>query len=448
MKDKSKKSKGQKASDEARYSIVCADGQKVRAVDITYRQLCSLYKQFADQHGRLPSAAECVSANNLPQPRIIKRILGDAGVSYKQFLLEVSPDGTIGRARASLQDYDIYLRSFKQKFIETPGGLWSSDLTKNGLPNASWLIKNCPDQSVTTYRDFCRWCGLEPVKKVYTKDEVAALLRKGQEQVGRRLIGSDLGSAGPCHVSVIVVNRLFGSLNNAIEELGLIKDRPVQWPTFEYYADKLKRTLYAIKEKTGRTTVSWRDIENDAYSPTGESHTGHKTYQAAFRREGIDMFRFMYDLGFKMNTSRYSYCDTFSDGERVRSAMEYDVSKYLRSLGLRYNQEYFRDVKYKTFLKDVRDRIDCDYVIDTDGTKKYIEVAGIIYTVDDSTGDWRTHQFSSERENEYRDKMIRKERLLIEAGVPFLFLFRPDMENDKYKAKIAEFLSIGVNKVA
>lgn len=446
MKNKSKKE--QKAAGGARCAIVYVDGKKVRAVDITYEQLCSLYRQFVGQYGRLPTTVECVSANNLPQPRIVKRVLGDAGVGYKQFLFEVSPDGAIGRARASLQDYDIYLRAFKKKFMETPGGLWSSDLTKSGLPNATWLIKNCPDHSVTTYRDFCRWCGLQPVKKVYTKDEVAVLLRDGQRQLGRRLIRSDLGSDGPCHVSVIVVNRLFGSLNNAIEELGLIKDRPAQGPTFEYYADKLKQTLYAIKEQTGRTTVSWRDIENDMYAPIGESHTEHKTYRAAFQREGVDLFQFMYGLGFKMNTSRYSYCDTFSDGERVRSAMEYDVSKYLRTLGLRYNQEYFRDVKYRTFLNDVHGRIDCDYVVDVDGTKRYIEVAGIIYTVDDGMDDWRTHQFSSERENEYRDKMVQKERLLIEAGVPFLFLFRPDMENDRYKAKIAEFLSIRSSEAA
>lgn len=440
MKNKSRNEKERKHCDAARGAIVCVNGKNVRAVDITYEQLCALYKQFVAQHGRLPITAECVSANNLPQPRIIKSVLGEAGSSYKQFLSEVSPDGTIGRARASLEDYDIYLKAFKKKFAETPGGLWSSDLTKNGLPNAKWLIKNCPDQSVRNYRDFCRWCGFEPTKKIYTKDEVATLLRDGQETIGRRLTNGDLGNNGPCHVSSIVVNRLFGGLNNAIEELGLIKDKPSQSLGFEHYRDKLSATLKKIEKITGRTTVSWRDVENDAYAPPGDMHTSHKTYQSAFRSAGVDIFEFMHRLGFKMNPSRFSYCDTFPDGERVRSAMEYDVSVYLKSLGLRYRQEYFRDVKYKTFMPSIMSNIDCDYVINVNGMMKYIEVAGMIYNVEDTTDNWRTHQYSSDRENEYRDKMVFKEHLLNKAGVPFLLLFNTDMSGDRYKAKISEFL--------
>lgn len=440
MKDKLGRERINRGADSTTVFII--DGREVKSTQLTYDQLTYLYSEYVSRVGRTPPMSDCKSTNNLPQPRRVKEILAANNVAYKEFVAQFTPKGEAGRIRASVKDYALYVDSFKKLFVTTSKGLWASDLTRNGLPCAAWLVNNCPDTTVKNYRDFCRWCGFEPVKKIYTKDEVSDLLRKAQDQLGHRLTTDDLGNNGTCHVSEMVIKRLFGSLNNAIEELGLIKDRPPQGPAFEYYADKLKQTLYAIKAKTGRTTVSWRDIENDLYAPEGETHTGHKAYQAAFRREGVDLFQFMYGLGFKMNTSRFSYCDTFPDGERVRSAMEYDVSKYLRTIGLKYNQEYFRDVKYRTFLNDVYGRIDCDYVVDIDGTKRYIEVAGIIYTVDDSADDWRTHQFSSERENEYRDKMVRKERLLIEAGVPFLFLFRPDMENDRYKAKIAEFLSI------
>ena len=56
---------------------------------------------------------------------------------------------------------------------------------------------------------------------------------------------------------------------------------------------------------------------------------------------------------------------------------------------------------------------------------------GIIYTCKDDS--WRDHKFSSKKENEYRDKMIKKEQRLIESRQHFLFLFKTEMFNDEYK---------------
>jgi hypothetical protein len=66
-----------------------------------------------------------------------------------------------------------------------------------------------------------------------------------------------------------------------------------------------------------------------------------------------------------------------------------------------------------------------------DGVPLYVEIAGLIYNRIDAN--WRNITFSSKQENEYRDKMIKKEKRMIESGQQFLFLFKSEMFNNQYK---------------
>lgn len=127
---------------------------------------------------------------------------------------------------------------------------------------------------------------------------------------------------------------------------------------------------------------------------------------------------------------RFSFHYTFDDGERVVSSMEYDFSKYLKSLGYEYDKDYFRDILYKTF-SDEKSKMNCDYKIMIDGIPLYVEIAGIIYNC--INDDWHTHKFSSKRENDYKDKMLRKENRLVENNCNFIFLFKSDMFSENYK---------------
>ena len=66
-----------------------------------------------------------------------------------------------------------------------------------------------------------------------------------------------------------------------------------------------------------------------------------------------------------------------------------------------------------------------------DGIPLYVEIAGIIYNCKEN--DWRNHTFSSKQEKNYQQKMLKKEKRLIENGQHFLFLFKSEMFNDHYK---------------
>lgn len=166
----------------------------------------------------------------------------------------------------------------------------------------------------------------------------------------------------------------------------------------------------------------------------------HKTLTKAFKREGVDIFSYIKSKGFMMNPSNFSFHYTFDDGERVVSTMEYDFSKYLRSLGYVYNKDYYRDVLYRNFSNETT-KMNCDYKIMINSIPIYVEIAGIIYNC--LNEDWHNHKFASEKENQYRDKMIIKEQRLIENNCNYIFLFRSEMINDKYKT----ILQNKINKI-
>jgi hypothetical protein len=116
------------------------------------------------------------------------------------------------------------------------------------------------------------------------------------------------------------------------------------------------------------------------------------------------------------------------------------MSIYLRSLGLHYNIDYRRDVRYSEYF-DLDSRIDCDYVVDA-SFPIFIEVAGIIYNPEstNSNNEWMTHTYSSTIENEYRDKMVIKKELLDKNQAKYCFVFLNDMQNGNYRNMISDLL--------
>ena len=91
-----------------------------------------------------------------------------------------------------------------------------------------------------------------------------------------------------------------------------------------------------------------------------------------------DFYKFIESYGIKVATNGNGICFRFKDGELTKSFLEYKLSQYLRNeLQLIYNENYFRDVKYSTFVKTDR-RIDCDYMINYNGKQYYREISGMI----------------------------------------------------------------------
>lgn len=391
----------------------------VQSTSVSYDDLVILYKQYIEQYGEVPIFSKCDSKHNMPQGRIINRVIADKGITYNDFLLQF---GKVSHVRTESKDYDIYVKKYKEKSDAIGRYILSNELINNhyGLPNANWFVKYCPDDDVKTFTDFVKWCGYYPhyaLDKEYVSNKLIELEQKLNRPITKQDITLD--SVG---FSEIVIVRIWGSINKMKKDLELMKSISTKPISIEECKARLQTRLENIYKKTGRKFVSWGDIESDEYP---DKPLNHKTYHYAFRRNNENLNAYMKSLGFTMCQNNIGNTYTFGDGEIVKSTFEFDFSTYLR----KHNIEYKRNVRYKTFT-DEQSKIDCDYVIQVNGKLLYIEIAGIIYnTLED---DWRNKKYASKRENSYRDKMILKEKLLLNADVDFIFLFPWDMVSGKY----------------
>lgn len=310
------------------------NGRTVISTDVSLDDLIWLYNDFTEKNGRAPKFSECIAKNNLPQSRIINKILKENGIIYKDFLAKF---GKFSKVRTyKTVDYQMMVDKFIDVCNKEGRTLTQADLTCNqyGLPGESWFIKYCPDSRVNTFTDFLDYCGLKSCKHIWTKEEVAKVLIDYELKLGRPIIKEDIKSENTCF-SLIVIMRLYGGLSNAKKEIGLMETvmhKPIY--SFEHYRDRLQKIIENYKSETGNIYISWESIESGKYGERVE----HKTCKNAFERRGLDLHSFIRSNGCMINTTRFSNPYTFQDGEKVDSNLEFKVSSYLKSLGLVYKK--------------------------------------------------------------------------------------------------------------
>lgn len=397
----------------------------VKATEVTYNDLVDLYDQFCRMYGRVPITSECTAKNNLPQSRIIKRVLKERGITYKDFIAQF---GKMSHVRAAISDYNEFVEKYKMFSQQAGRPLTSGELTdsKYNLPQAKWFVRYCPDKTVKSYRDFVTWCGFNPCKKVWTKEEVSNALRQFESDNNRNITTEDITTPN-IGFSMIVVNRLFGTIENARAECNLLPLIPRHGDPDTHYIDMFTEVVLDYKQKTGRPYISWDEIESGKY---GSRTYGHKCYTMHFLRAGIDLFTYVKSLGCLMNQNSYSNSYIFDNGELVRSSMEYDFTTYLNECGFTYKIDYMRDVRYRTF-SGATGKIDCDYVIDVNGLPVYVEIAGVL----DSSynGKWESIDIDDPHHVLYRDNLLKKKDVLESIGAEYYFLFKDDIRNSSYK---------------
>lgn len=413
-------------------TVLNVDGKKIKSIDLKYSNLVWLYNDFKRNNGRIPRSYEGLAKNNLPQFRITKKLLEENNITYNDFCLQF---GVVSNVRTeNKEDYNSYVEKFKKVCDKLERTLGSTELTENtyGLPGVNWLIKYCPSEDVKTYDDFVRWCGLKSNKRKLDKEYVANRLIQLEKDLGRPIKRSDI-KTDKVGFSSIVINRIWGGLNKAKMELGLEITKSDPSKPFEFYRDKLLKTLHQIELDKGRKIIAWSDIENPKYNDTP---TNHKTYIKAFKKQNLNFYAYIKSLGYTMCQNSMGNVFVFDDGELTESIYEYDFSTFIRDeMNMEFNQDYKRGVMYKSF-SDINTKINCDYVISIKDTLLYVEIAGVIYN--NISDNWRTVQYNTKRENNYRENMLLKEDLLLKHNKSFLFLFPWDMLSGKYKDKLIE----------
>ena len=129
-------------------------------------------------------------------------------------------------------------------------------------------------------------------------------------------------------------------------ELGLEITKSDSSKPFEFYRDKLLKTLHKIELDKGRKIIAWSDIENPKYNDTP---TNHKTYIKAFKKQNLNFYAYIKSLGYTMCQNSMGNVFVFDDGELTESIYEYDFSTFIRDeMNMEFNQDYKRGVMYKS----------------------------------------------------------------------------------------------------
>jgi len=109
------------------------DDKKVLATEVTYDELVSLYKIYIEKYGKVPTSNCCDSKHNMPQQRIINRVLKDANITFNDFVLQF---GKVSHVRSESKNYDLFLNKYKLVSKDVGHALNQKELINNsyGLP--------------------------------------------------------------------------------------------------------------------------------------------------------------------------------------------------------------------------------------------------------------------------------------------------------------------------
>lgn len=334
------------------------------------------------------------------------------------------------------EKYDYYVEEFIKKSENFGKPITHSNLRREPfcLPDARWYVKHCPDKSVTKWSDFVDWCGFIAKGKMPSKEKVIQLVYKLQEELDRPLMYDDFRGNGCYHVPIEIIRVYWGTINKMKEELGL---EIVQESMMDKHLSKeeFENMLMEIRDYTlldGRDFITTKEINsNDKWLA---SQTLRRYADEYYNKSLSDIFE---DYGISLGKQGRGINFDFEDGEHITSQFEYMFSKYLRHSGLKYNADYFRDVKYSTFIPECKNNMNCDYVIHINKKTIYIEIAGII----EAYKEWFfnnkpiTNRKSREK---YRIKLLEKQKMLKDNNLIYFILFPCDLTKDNFDAILTD----------
>jgi hypothetical protein len=228
------------------------------------------------------------------------------------------------------------------------------------------------------------------------------------EKLNRPLMYDDFKSPKFNEVGIGTINIHWGTMNKMKEELGLeiIQESMIdKIESIDNMKNELNILCSEILKRDNRRVITTKDINICEYTMNSSSYRKH------LKLEGSSLREFLKSIGFELQEEGLGLNHIFEDGEKVRSQYELDFSYFLKTtLNLKYNIDYFRDVKYTIFIKDYNGLMNCDYVINYNGRKIYIEIAGLLRDLNKYY--YENKVIDSTSKEKYRLKLMEKEEML------------------------------------
>lgn len=335
------------------------------------------------------------------------------------------------RRKFDPKDYDFYVKEYIRKSEELGKTISHPQLRKEpfNLPDARWYVKNCPNKSVTTWADFVDWCGFVAKSKPPTKEKMIKLIYRLQDEIKRPLVYDDFRGHGCYHPPIEMIRKYWGTINHMKEELGLeiVQESMIDKQLSKDDLDCSLKEISDYIHNDGRDFTTTFEI--DTFNRWNSSQNLNKYCKKFY---GVTLAKQFEKYNISLGQRGRGITYDFSDGEHITSQFEYMFSKFLRDKGLKYNVDYFRDVKYSTFIPNYNHHMNCDYAIHIHDRVIYIEIAGIIeaykqwyYTNKEIT--------NSKSKETYRQKLSEKESMLKSNNLIYFILFPCDLTKENFE---------------
>lgn len=250
-----------------------------------------------------------------------------------------------------------------------------------------------------------------------------------QSNLNRPLEYKDFKNPSKNEIGISMILKYWGSLNKMKKELELeiIQESMMDKQLSKKDFDKIINKLIKFLSYENRNFITTREINENTDFP--QYNTLDKICKKYYN---VKLVKYLNNFGIFFGCQGRGLNYNFDDGEHISSYYEYMFSKFLKENGFIYNYNYFRDVKYSTFIKSYNGNMNCDYVIYTENEIIYIEIAGII--ADYKTWYYKNKTISQSNSKEkYKIKLKEKEEMLKKDNLIYFILFPCDLTIENFQ---------------
>lgn len=393
----------------------------------TLDELKEIISRFYKSNGRAPSVSDYRERDELPSYTCAGDLARAAGVKLTDIYAEID---YINCPKPSVRCYDLYKDEYVKLIIKKgvrPNiyKIWEENPK---LPRPDWLLRHCPSPSVKKFSDWYDWVGIP--RRQMTKEEAIERIYLMANSKDAPLMYDDFRGTKIDEVSIGIIKKYWGTVNKMKSELGLEINQErmdIRHQTFSQIKDNIKTVCAEVKEQEGRDTITGSDFNSRDYSLN--AGTINVKLQEFL---GCTLSDYVKSIGYDYVKPGNGLVHKYKDGEVTTSRYEYIFSNYLDGFGLKYNKDYYRNVKYCSFISDYDGKMDCDYVIKYNGRTIHIEIAGVL----ESFKTWyleRKQIINQRFKEKYRKDLLFKEKMLIKSGVEYFILFPCDMSSEIFR---------------
>lgn len=261
--------------------------------------------------------------------------------------------------------------------------------------------------------------------RMCSKEKAVNIILNKYKELNRPLVASDFrGKTSENNINIRVIYRIWGSFTNMLNELGLPTLKDIDLYKHVKYMNEIKLLCEKVYNEKHRKLIAYSDFNDEICNTTG----------IHCKLDGTTLSQYIKSLGFELQKPGNGLNYTFDDSEKVVSTHEYGFSNYLRSIGLKYNKDYFRDVRYDKISTKYKGNMNCDYEIHFQGRIFYVELAGLLcHPCYERCYKENKHIETSKSKEKYRLKLMTKKSIFEEESLEYYIILPSEMNEENYR---------------